>query len=282
MSTEVVHRNRSLARVVQPVVALGLAAVVIGVPLWLVLVTSAKSQGEALIPSLALPKHGWHFVANYGRAFTEGRVLHAFVGSVTIVVPSVLLVLLLGSMASWVLARRKSVVLSVVYAVGISGIVIPPAVITLVLLLRQLSLAGTLAGMVLVYLGIYMSTAIFFITGFIRTIPTELEEAARVDGAGPVRTFVTIVLPLLRPVMATATVLICLYIWNDVFFAFFVIGGRMNTLTLNLFQVASAGVYLNNWNLIFAYVVLMSLPLLIVFIVAQRRVISGITSGAVK
>jgi raffinose/stachyose/melibiose transport system permease protein len=136
--------------------------------------------------------------------------------------------------------------------------------------------------MVLVYLGIYMSTAIFFITGFIRTIPQELEEAARVDGAGSVRTFVTIVLPLLRPVMATATVLICLYIWNDVFFAFFVIGGRMDTLTLNLFQVASAGVYLNNWNLIFAYVVLMSLPLLIVFIVAQRRVISGITSGAVK
>jgi raffinose/stachyose/melibiose transport system permease protein len=166
--------------------------------------------------------------------------------------------------------------------VGISGIVIPPAVITLVLLLRQLSLAGTLAGMVLVYLGIYMSTAIFFITGFIRTIPQELEEAARVDGAGSVRTFVTIVLPLLRPVMATATVLICLYIWNDVFFAFFVIGGRMDTLTLNLFQVASAGVYLNNWNLIFAYVVLMSLPLLLVFIVAQRRVISGITSGAVK
>ena len=76
--------------------------------------------------------------------------------------------------------------------------------------------------------------------------------------------------------------LICLCIWNDVFFAFFVIGGRMDTLTLNLFQVASAGVYLNNWNLIFAYVVLMSLPLLIVFVVAQRRVISGITSGAVK
>jgi raffinose/stachyose/melibiose transport system permease protein len=276
----VVHRNRR--RIVQPVAALSLAAVVIGIPLWLVLVTSAKSQGEALIPSLALPKQGWHFAANYGRAFTEGRVISAFVGSVTIVVPSVVLVLLLGAMASWVLARRRSVVLSIVYAVGISGIVIPPAVITLVLLLRQLGLAGTLAGMVLVYLGIYMSTAVFFITGFIRTIPQELEEAARVDGAGSVRTFVTIVLPLLRPVMATATVLICLYIWNDVFFAFFVIGGRMDTLTLNLFQVASAGVYLNNWNLIFAYVVLMSLPLLIVFIVAQRRVISGITSGAVK
>ncbi len=185
-------------------------------------------------------------------------------------------------MAAWVLARRSGFLIAMLYAVGISGIVLPPAVITLVLLLRQLSIDGTLTGMVLVYTGIYMSTAIFFITGFIRTIPPELEEAARVDGAGPVRIFFTIILPLLRPVLATATILICLYIWNDVFYAFFVIGGRMDTLPLNLFQVASAGLYLNNWHLIFAYVVLMSLPLLVVFAVAQRRIISGITGGAVK
>jgi raffinose/stachyose/melibiose transport system permease protein len=274
--------QRSRFSVIQPIAALALVAVVIGIPLWLVIVTSAKSQGDALNPSLALPADGWHFAQNYARAFTEGRVVRAFLGSASIVVPAVLLVLLFGSMASWVLARRTSVWLSTVYAVAISGIVIPPAVITLVLLLRQISLAGTLAGMVLVYLGIYMSTAIFFITGFIRTIPHELEEAARVDGAGPVRLFFTIVLPLLRPVLATATILICLYIWNDVFFAFFVIGGRMDTLPLNLFQVASAGVYLNNWNLIFAYVVQMSIPLLVVFAVAQRRIIAGVTGGAVK
>ncbi|MEU0091019.1 carbohydrate ABC transporter permease [Kribbella sp. NPDC006257] len=267
---------------IQPVVALLLVAVVVGVPLWLVVVTSAKSQGDALSPSLALPSDGWHFAQNYARAFTQGRVIRAFLGSASIVVPAAVLVLLFGSMASWVLARRTGAWLAGVYAVAISGIVIPPAVITLVLLLRQLRLAGTLPGMVLVYVGIYLSTAIFFITGFIRTIPQEVEEAARVDGAGPVRTFFTIILPLLRPVLATATILICLYIWNDVFFAFFVIGGRMDTLPLNLFQVASAGVYLNNWNLIFAYVVLMSVPLLVVFAVAQRRIISGITGGAVK
>jgi raffinose/stachyose/melibiose transport system permease protein len=274
--------GRSRLGLIQPVAALALVAVVVGVPLWLVIVTSAKSQGDALDPSLALPTDGWHFAANYAKAFTEGRVVRAFLGSASIVVPAAILVLLFGAMASWVLARRTSLWLSSVYAVAISGIVIPPAVITLVLLLRQIGLAGTLPGMVLVYVGIYLSTAIFFITGFIRTIPHELEEAARVDGAGPVRIFFTIVLPLLRPVLATATILICLYIWNDVFFAFFVIGGRMDTLPLNLFQVASAGVYLNNWNLIFAYVVLMSIPLLVVFAIAQRRIIAGITGGAVK
>ncbi|MFC7106471.1 hypothetical protein ACFQQB_42335 [Nonomuraea rubra] len=70
--------------------------------------------------------------------------------------------------------------------------------------------------------------------------------------------------------------------WNDVFYAFFVVGGRLDTLPLNLFQVANAGLYLNNWHLIFAYIILMSLPLLIVFAIAQRRIISGITGGAVK
>jgi len=87
---------------------------------------------------------------------------------------------------------------------------------------------------------------------------------------------------LLVPVLSTATILICLYVWNDVFYALFVIGGRIDTLPLNLYQVASSGLYLQNWHLIFAYIVLMSLPLLIVFILAQRKIIAGVTSGAVK
>lgn len=271
-----------VTRVLRPAIVVVLLVLTIGVPLWLVLVTSAKSKGDALNPSLALPSDGWHVASNYSGVFSDGRIRQALFGSVSIVVPSVVLLLLFGSMAAWVLARRRGLVVSLLYSVGISGIVLPPAVITLVLLLRQLGLRGTLTGMVLVYAGIYMSTAIFFITGFIRTIPISLEEAARVDGAGPLRIFFGIIVPLLRPVLATATILICLYIWNDVFYAFFVIGGRKDTLPLNLFQVASAGLYVNNWHLIFAYVVLMSLPLLAVFVIAQRRIISGITGGAVK
>ena len=123
---------------------------------------------------------------------------------------------------------------------------------------------------------------IFFVTGFVRTVPESLEEAARIDGAGPLTVFRRVVLPMLRPVLATATILICLFVWNDVFYAFFVVGGRLDTLPLNLFRVASAGLYLNNWHLIFAYVILMSLPLIAVFAVAQRKIISGISSGAVK
>ncbi|MGP3960572.1 carbohydrate ABC transporter permease [Nonomuraea sp. 3N208] len=273
--------SRGIAARLRPFAVVVLVALVMGVPLWLVVVTAGKSQGEALSPDLSLPSR-WQLWDNLAQVWQQGEVPTAFFGSLLVVAPSVALVLTLGSMASWVLARRTTRLNAVLYALAISGIVLPPAVVTIVLLLRQLGLAGTSVGMIGVYAGIYMSTVIFFVTGFVRTVPLSLEEAARMDGAGPVRVFVSVILPLLRPVLATATILICLYVWNDVFYAFFVIGGRLDTLPLNLFQVANAGLYLNNWHLIFAYIILMSLPLLIVFAVAQRKIISGITGGAVK
>jgi raffinose/stachyose/melibiose transport system permease protein len=246
-----------------------------------VISTAGKNQAEALNPNLAPPSE-WQLFENFAQVFGDGRMVLGFLGSLLVMVPAVLGVLILGSMAAWILGRRSSRLLAVIYALAISGIVLPPAVVTIVLLLRQLGLAGTPVGMIGVYMGMYLSTVIFFVTGFVRTIPQELEEAARVDGAGPVKVFVRIILPLLMPVLATATILICLYIWNDVFYALFVVGGRLDTLPLNLFQVASAGLYLQNWHLIFAYIILMSLPLLVVFVFAQRKIISGITSGAVK
>ena len=266
---------------VQPIVAVTVAVLLLGIPFWLVLSTAGKNQAEALNPNLTPPSQ-WQLLENFGQVFSEGRMLTGFFGSLLVMVPAVFGVLILGSMAAWILGRRGGKGMAIVYAVAISGIVLPPAVVTIVLLLRQMGLAGTAVGMIGVYMGMYLSTVIFFVTGFVRTIPPELEEAARVDGASPVKVFVRIILPLLVPVLATATILICLYIWNDVFYALFVVGGRLDTLPLNLYQVASAGLYLQNWHLIFAYITLMSLPLLITFVIAQRKIISGITSGAVK
>ncbi|WP_291037129.1 carbohydrate ABC transporter permease [Herbiconiux sp.] len=281
MTTTALNRPPLVRRILQPVGAVVAAVVLLGLPFYLVVVTASKNQEEAFSPDLSLPGQ-FQLFENFGTVFTDGRMLPAFLGSLLVMVPAVLGVLILGSMAAWILGRRGGKGLAVLYALAISGIILPPAVVTVVLLLRQLGLAGTAVGMIGVYMGMYLSTVIFFVTGFVRTIPPELEEAARVDGASPVRVFVKIILPLLMPVLATATILICLYIWNDVFYALFVVGGRLDTLPLNLFQVASAGLYLQNWHLIFAYIILMSLPLLITFIVAQRKIISGITSGAVK
>ncbi|WP_305785416.1 carbohydrate ABC transporter permease [Symbioplanes lichenis] len=269
-------------RVLHPVIVVVLLVTAIGIPLWLALITSFKSQGEANIPDLTLPS-SWHVWDNYRQAFTQGDMLWALFGSLLVMIPAVLGVLIFGSLASWVLARRTGKMVSILYSAAISGIILPPAVVTIVLLLRQLGLASTPFGMMCVYMGMYMSLVVFFITGFIRTIPLELEEAARMDGAKPLGIFLKVILPLLRPVIATATILICLYIWNDVFYSFFVLGGgSVTTLPLNLYSVASSNLYQNNWNLVFAYVILMSLPLIVIFAFAQRRIISGITGGAVK
>ncbi|MFE6097145.1 carbohydrate ABC transporter permease [Streptomyces massasporeus] len=266
----------------RPALVLLLAALAVGVPLWLVAVTSAKPQAEAIRPNLDPPGH-WQPAANYADAVSEGEILRGFLNSLLVVVPSVVLVLILGAGAAWVFARRTSRLVSAAYALCISGLLLPPAVITIVMELRQLGLANSRPGMIAVYTGMYLSTSIFFMTGFIRAIPLELEEAARMDGATPSRIFWRIVLPLLRPVIATATIMVMLYAWSDVFYAFFVLGGGDRaTLPLNLYQVASAQLYLENWHLVFAYVVVMSLPMVAVFLVGQRKIVSGITSGAVK
>jgi raffinose/stachyose/melibiose transport system permease protein len=259
-----------------------MALVFVGIPLWLVLVTSAKPQGEAIKPNLSLSQH-WQPATNYRTSFDQGQMLRGFVNSLLVVLPSVVLVLLLGAGAAWVFARRSGRLVSAAYALIISGLLLPPAIITVVMELRQLGIANTRPGMIAVYTGTYLSIAIFFMTGFIRTLPFELEEAARIDGAAPWTVFRCIVLPMLRPVIATATIMVMLFVWSDVFYAFFVLGGGADaTLPLNLYQVASAALYLNNWHLIFAYIVLMSLPMLAVFVIAQRRIVSGITSGAIR
>lgn len=280
-SSTTVNKRSKAGAIIHATLVVLVMLILLGVPFWLLIVTAGKSQAEAIRPTMSLPSH-WQLLQNFSTVITDGKMVKAFFGSVIVTVPSVFLALLLGSMASWVLARRATKPMTVVYALSISGLVLPPAVVTVMMLLKIIGLSGTALGMIGVYVGIYLSTVIFFVTGFIRTIPISLEEAARMDGASPMRIFFTIILPLLGPTLATATILVTLYIWNDVFYSLFILSGKMDLLPLNLYNVASAGLYLNNWHLIFAYIILMSLPLLIIFALAQRKIISGITGGAVK
>ena len=266
-----VNRRSVAGGVIHAILVVLVMVVLLGVPFWLLVVTAGKSQSEAIVPNMSLPEH-WQLIENFVTVLTQGKMLLAFFGSLLVTVPSVFLALLFGSMASWILARRATKPMSVVYALGISGLILPPAVVTVMMLLKMIGLSGTAPGMVGVYIGIYMSTVIFFVTGFIRTM----------DGAKPMRIFFTIILPLLGPTLATATILVTLYIWNDVFYSLFILSGKMDLLPLNLYNVASAGLYLNNWHLIFAYIILMSLPLLLIFAFFQKKIIGGITGGAVK
>lgn len=275
------NKQSRTSNIAHAVLVIVLMIVFLAVPFWMLIVTAGKSQSEAIIPSMSLPSH-WQLWENIATVLDQGKMVPAFFGSLIVTVPAVFLSLVFGSMAAWIFGRRASKGTAFLYAAFISGIILPPSVVTIMVLLKMMGLAGTAVGMICVYVGIYLSTVIFFVTGFIRTIPESLEESARIDGAKPSTIFFKIIFPLLSPTLASATILVVLYIWNDVFYALFILSGKMSTLPLNLYNVASAGLYLNNWHLIFAYIILMTLPLLIVFIIGQRKIISGITGGAVK
>jgi raffinose/stachyose/melibiose transport system permease protein len=260
--------------------AFALATVLL--PLWIVVVNSLKSEGEANELGLGVP-HSGAAGSNYGTVFNDGDFLRGLSNTLIVTVPSLVCMLLFGSFAAWIFARGRSRVLRGRYYLSIVGILVPPAIVGSVLVLRWYGVSGSRFGLVLFYMGIFMSFAIFFITGFIKTIPFELEESARIDGASPVRIFRKVILPLLTPILATTFVVLLLFMWNDFIYPFYILNSSsQRTLTLGLYNFVSGYQYEIKWNLVFADVVLVSLPLVVVYFLAQRRVMSGLMGGAVN
>jgi raffinose/stachyose/melibiose transport system permease protein len=251
-------------------------------PLWLVIVNAMKTQGEAQDLSIGLP-HKWAIGDNLDTVVHDGHYFTGLLNSVLVTLPAIVIVLLLGSMAAWAFARTHKRWLRAAYYMTTLSVLLPPAIIPSIYLLRELSLDGTRAGYALVTIAARIGLVIFLTTGFVRALPMELEDAAAVDGASPLQTYRRVVLPLLRPILLVGGLILLITIWNDFFFALFLIQGEGSaTLPLTLFQFASSTVDTLRWNLVFAHVVLTSLPLVIVYLFVQRRVLSGLTEGAVK
>lgn len=252
------------------------------IPLWLMIVNSLKTPGEAADLSLALPSD-WAAVENYTAVFVKGAYLVGLKNSILIAVPTVIVVLLLGAMAAWAYARSTRRSFQFFFYVTSLSILLPPAVIPTIFVLSSVDLDGSLAGYALMMMGTRMGLIVFLTTGFVRGIPVELEEAAAIDGASRMRIFVSILLPLLRPTLFVGGVLLVIQVWNDFFFALLLLKTSANaTLPLTLFSFASASTTSLNWNLVFAHVIMTSLPLIIVYLIAQRRVLAGLTEGGVK
>jgi raffinose/stachyose/melibiose transport system permease protein len=253
----------------------------IGIPLWMLLVNSFKTQGDASVLSLGLPRH-WSLGANYRTVVDQGSYFTGLFNSLLIAVPTILAVLLFGSMAAWTYARSRSRSLRVAYYATTLSIVLPPAIIPTVYVLTQLGLNGSRLGYLLTITGTRLGVVVFLATGFIRTLPVDYEEAAALDGAGKWRIYRQMILPLLAPVLVTAAVMLIISVWNDFFFALFLLPSTdESTLPLTLFQFASTSTHGVAWNLVFAHVVLSSLPLLLAYAFLQRRVLSGLTEGGV-
>lgn len=278
-------RQRAAVRARTVVGDVGLWAavlVLVGIPVLFVLFTASKTGDDAKRISLSLPT-AFALFENLRTVIVEGEALQGFVNSCLITIPTIALTLLLGSMAAWVFARTKSRGVQALYYLAIAGVLLPPAIITTIRVLQSSGLYGTQIGLILFYSAVYLAVAIFLITGFVRSIPFSMEEAAALDGAGTLRIFFSIILPSLRPVLLTTGIFLALSIWNDFFYAFFLLPKADDaTMPLGLYAFVNANQFELNWNLIFAQVLTTSLPLLIVYIFAQKRIISGLLGGGVK
>ncbi len=165
------------------------------------------------------------------------------------------------------------------YYVLLVGVVIPPAIVASIFVMKGLGLYGSIPGLSVLYAGWYIPLGVFLIAGFVRSIPVELEEAARIDGASSSTVFRRIVLPLLTPVLITTALIIVISLWNDFLTPFMMLRNPDDdTLTLSLFEFASGSTTGSTyqWNLLFADIVITSLPMLAAYYVAQRWVVNGL------
>ncbi len=248
-------------------------------PFYWVLVSSLKDKHQIYANPFGLPAN-WHW-GNYADIWQTAHLSRYFWNSLFISACAVAIMLLIGAMAAYVLARREKS--DWLYAYFTLGIMIPVHAILIpsFVLLKQLHLLNSHFGLILIYVVSNLSLCVFILHGFLRGIPRELEEAAAIDGYGRVRTFVSIVLPLAKPGLATVGTLGFLNCWNEYLFAYVLIGSEPSK-TLTQGVMALTGQYSTDYALVCAGLVVSMLPLWLVYMLFQEQIVKGMTAGAVK
>jgi len=263
-----------------------LALVVIGivfvVPFVFIFLTAAKPRAEAALFQFSWPGK-FQLLENLRDVMTFGdnRMLLALWNSTLLTVGSVTLIVLLSALVAFVMQRRGDRAASIVSSVMLAGLIIPPAVVPTIFLLQWVHLYKTLLGLILVEVAFTMPFATLIFRAFMANIPRELDEAAIIDGASPGRVFFSIILPLLQPAIITVIVTSSVGIYNDFVGPLYFLPGSENvTAQLTLFSFMSQ--FSSQWNLLFADVVIITIPPLIMFMFFQRQIVSGMTAGAIK
>lgn len=258
------------------------ALAIVGLPLYTVVITALKPVDEARAVTVDLPSRIALF-ENVATVFDDGEVMRGFLNSVVVTVPTLALTLVLGATAAWVFGRARDRTPRFLYYLVLTGIMLPPAIVSTIRVLGAMNLGGIQLGLVLFYVGTQLGGAIFLMTGFVKGIPFELEEAARIDGASAPRILWSIIIPALRPAILVSGVFLMLTVWNDFFYAFFILRDPDDrTMPLGLYGFAAANMFQFNWSLIFTYILLTSIPILVVFLAAQKRIVAGLLGGVGK
>lgn len=261
--------------------ALWVYAFVAVAPLLVMVANSLRTTRDMAREPLGLPLDP-NF-ASYGKAWVQASFGTFFTNSILVTVSSVLISTAVSLLAAYALARSRSKLTSVVEAVFLSGLMMPVylAILPIFYLLDDMGLVNSRFGLIMVYAALGIPFSVFVLTAFFRQLPTELEEAARIDGAGSFTMFWHVMLPLVRPAIATVIVFRFVPIWNDFFYPLILLRSREN-YTLPVGLTTFFGEYQTDWPTLFAGLVIATLPLVVLFLLATRQIVAGLTAGMSK
>jgi len=262
-------------------VTLWALAIIYIYPIILILFSAFKTPSDMAINPFGLPK-----VITFDNFINAFQVMHYFrslSNTIIIVLFAVSISTVFTAMAAYAIARKNNKFYNKIYLLYLGGLIIPfqMAMIPLYKILNAFNLISTYQGVIFVYLGILSPFAVFLFSGFVKSVPKELEEAALIDGCGIYKTFFLIVFPLLKPAISTIAVLNIFGVWNDFLMPMLYLQ-RRNLMTLTVQMSSFQGQYVTRWPLVFAGIFLIIGPMIIIYMFAQRFIVSGITAGAVK
>ena len=276
MSAMTVERRKTVRRSVLMIAF----TVLMAVPLYYIIISTFKTQVEMARSPFGLPEV-WSF-KNYVEVFRTTPVIRSFMNTITVTVFSVLLQIVIGSLAAYGMILRKSKFTALIGAILMIAFAIPmqSTLIPLYRMEASLGLANTLRGLILIYLGSSIF-CYFLIVGYMRKLPLEILEAATLDGASPLRIYWQIVLPLIRPILTTVVVFQTLSTWNDFMWPNILLSSTENrTIVLQVFNAVSQ--FTTDWPAFMTVTVIALIPVFIFFVFCQKWIVSGLVSGAVK
>lgn len=275
-------RAQKIRGLISGVIGILVTSVLFIVPFIFILTVAMKTRQEANLLQFSWPED-MAFLENLIAVleFRDNTVIRAFINSTVLTVASVALMIVFGAMIAYVIQRRPSKISKLINGFVLAGLIIPPAVVPTIFLMQSLGIFKTLHGLIFIEVAFGLSFTILLFRAFIATIPRELDEAAIIDGAGPLRLFFQVVFPLLKSVIVTAVILQSIFVFNDFQNPLYFLPGDENvTVQLTLFNFQSQ--FLSQYNLLFMDILLITVPMLILFLVFNKRIVAGMTSGAVK
>ena len=262
-------------------VFLATAAIVMLYPIFMMVLSGFKTTPEIFMSPFSMPKK--FNIENFQVIWEKTNVPRYFLNSIIVTVSSIALLLITGTMAAYAISRYKFRGALMVSLFFLSGLMLPLrlAIIPLFIQLKYLGLIDSLLGLIFIYTAMSLPATVFILTGFLRSLPKELEDSARMDGASELRIMLDIMVPLVSPALVIAGIYSAVPIWNDFFFPLiFIQSPEWKTLAQGL--TTFFGEYSINYGVLYAGLSLASLPMIFIFIVQSRRFIAGMTAGALK